>query len=59
MLDHGQPIDQWARDQKALTAEDCAALVALVGVRTVGDVQTVLDTLPKELAAKVRKALEG
>lgn len=56
-LDHGQSVTAWAAKQKDLTADDRAALGALVGVRTVGDLQAVLDTLPRELAVKVKKAL--
>lgn len=57
MLDHGQPIKAWAEAQSALTADDRAAILALVGVRTVGDLQSVLEELPKALAAKVKKVL--
>lgn len=57
MIDHGQPIDAWAKDQKGLTADDRASIAALVGVRTVGDLIAVLDDLPRGLAGKVRKVL--
>lgn len=59
MHDHGQPIADWAAAQKNLTVEDRAAVVALSGVRTVGDLQNILaeKRLPRELAAKIEKAL--
>jgi cell division FtsZ-interacting protein ZapD len=60
MLDHGQSIQEWAAAQKPLTATDREALSALVGVRTLGDLLTVLERgeVEKELVAKLRKALE-
>jgi cell division FtsZ-interacting protein ZapD len=60
MLDHGQPIQDWAKAQKLFTATDREALSALVGVRTLGDLLTVLERgeVEKELAGKVRKVLE-
>lgn len=42
MIDHGQPIDQWADEQEGLTAEDRAALLTLIHIRTVGDLEGVL-----------------
>lgn len=39
--DHGQPIDIWAKQH--LSADDRAAVLALVGVRTVGDLRAVLE----------------
>jgi cell division FtsZ-interacting protein ZapD len=55
--DHGQPIEAWVA---CLPKEDRAAVVALVGVRTVGDLVTVLERseVEKTLAAKLRKALQ-
>lgn len=59
MDDHGQPIADWACAQKGLNADDREACAALVGVRTVGDLQAVLERgeVPKELAVKLRKVL--
>lgn len=59
MIDHGQSVTAWAEGEKSLTAEDRAALLSLIHVRTVGDLQTALerDELPKALAKKLEKAL--
>lgn len=61
MIDHGQPIGDWIAAQKNLTADDRADALALSGVRTVGDLRAVLaeKKLPRELAAKIEKALKG
>ena len=47
------------RDAGGLTAGDCRALADLVGVRTLGDLQTVLDRgeVEGKLGAKLRKVL--
>lgn len=60
LSDHGQPIADWACAQKGLNAEDRDALASLVGVRTLGDLLTVLERgeVEKGLAGKVRKVLE-
>lgn len=60
MSDHGQPIHEWAEKQKGITAEDRAAILALPGVRTVGDLETVLarGEIGKELATKLRQVLK-
>lgn len=59
MFDHGQNIHQWIEAQRAFTKEDRAALLELIHVRTVGDLQTVLGLgeLNMTLAAKVANAL--
>lgn len=60
-FDHGQPIADWAAKQKDLTPDDRAAICALVGVRTAGDLRTVLERgdVPKDLAKKIERALKA
>lgn len=49
-----------ACDELRLSAEDRAAVVSLIAVRTLGDLRVVLERgeVPKELAAKLRKVLK-
>ena len=49
------------RDAGGLTVADCGVLAGLVGVRTLGDLRTVLDRgeVEEKLARKLRKALTG
>ena len=58
-LDTGQPIDE-AVQHLALTETERAVVCALPGVRTAGDLVTVLergDVEDAKLAAKLKKAL--
>ncbi len=58
-LDHGQPITE-ALDTLRLTADERTAVLALVHVRTLGDLATVIERkeiADKELAAKLRKLI--
>lgn len=59
--DHGQPIAEWAEEQEALTKGDRLALLTLIHVRTVGDLEVALSRgeVEKALAAKIKKALEN
>lgn len=54
--DHGQPIEEWA---EKLPKDERAAVLALVGVRTVGDLLVVLERgeVEKDLARRIRKVL--
>ncbi len=55
---HGQPIDEAVKALK-LGKEDSEAVCSLSGVRTLGDLLTVLERgkVDKILADKIRKAL--
>lgn len=57
-MDDTTPIRE-ACDELRLTAEERLAVIALVAVRTLGDLKVVLERgeVPKDLAAKLRKVL--
>lgn len=59
MINDTTPIGE-ACDALGLSADDRAAVLSLVAVRTLGDLRVVLERgeVPKELAAKLRKALK-
>lgn len=50
-----------ACDELRLGKEERTAVLSLIAVRTLGDLRTVLERgeVPKELAAKLKKALRG
>lgn len=59
LIDHGQPIAEWAKAQKGLNADDREACASLVGVRTVGDLLAVLERgeVEKGIAKKLGNIL--